>query len=150
MIRLAVTMLLLLAAVGCETSSPEPAETPDWSSLIQSANEALFHQGQVDRVGEFFATSYGGGGGQEVIREFVTDLRTAFPDLRIEVEILVQNGDRIAWIRRARGTHEAAYRGVPATGRELTWRSMIVSRVEGGLIAEEWSVSNLDGALRTP
>lgn len=150
MIRPAFTVLVLIAAVGCEPSSPEPAETPDWSPLIQSANEALLSQGQVSRVGEFFAASYGGEGGQDRIREFVRDLRTSFPDLQVEVEILVQQGDRIAWVRRHRGTHQADYGGVPATGRELTWRSMIVSRIEGGLIAEEWSVSNLDGVLRTP
>ena len=149
MIRSAFTAFLLIAAVGCEAPSPEPTETADWSPLIQSANEALLNQGQVERIDEFFAASYGGGEGREEIRDFITDLRTSFPDLQVEVETLVQEGNRIAWLRRHRGTHEVAFRGVPASGRELTWRSMVVSRIEGGLILEEWSVSNLDGVLRT-
>ena len=148
MFRNASTALLLLVAVGCGGAGSESAEDPDWSSVVQSANDVLFNQGQVDRVSEFFAASYGGGGGSERIREFVSDLRTAFPDLQVEVEILVSKDDRVTWVRRHRGTHQGEYRGVPATGREMTWRSMVVSRFEGGLIAQEWSVSELAGVLQ--
>jgi hypothetical protein len=37
--------------------------------------------------------------------------------------------------------------GTPATGRVLTWQDMVVTRYEDGMIAEEWGVSGLAGAL---
>ena len=150
MLRQASTVILLLAAVGCAEPNAESTEPQDWSALVEEANEVLLNQGQLDRVGEFFTESYGGGQGPDMIREFVSDLRTAFPDLRVEVEVLLSGEDRVAWIRRHRGTHQGDFMGVPATGRELTWQSMTVSRMEDGLIAEEWGASELLGALRTP
>ena len=50
--------------------------------------------------------------------------RRAFRDLRVDVEILVKAGDRIAWQRTLRGTHEGDFKGYPGTGRSIfgaTW-----------------------------
>ena len=69
--------------------------------------------------------------------------RRAFADLEVEVEILVESDDRVAWQRVVRGTHRGAFRGFPATDRRLVWRDMVTSRFENGLIAEEWVLSDL-------
>jgi len=36
--------------------------------------------------------------------------------------------------------------GVPASGRAITWRDMVVSRYEGERIAEEWPVTDFPRA----
>lgn len=66
------------------------------------------------------------------------ELRQGFPDLAIEVEILLKAKDRVAWQRRLQGTQRGSFRGFPATGRRVSWRDMVVSRFEGGRIAEDW------------
>lgn len=146
-----VPFTLLLA--GCA----RPAEQKDWGPQIQAANEQLLNQGNLTRAAEFFAPSYvvhvtsgDVSGGPEVIEGFVTGLRTAFPDLRVEVEILATQGDRVAWVRTHRGTHQADFMGVSATNRVVVWRDMVVTRYEAGKIAEEWGVSDLGEQLRTP
>ena len=48
-----------------------------------------------------------------------------------------------SWQRTHRGTHKGDFRGFPATGRRIVWRDMIVTRFRGGLIAEEWAISDL-------
>jgi steroid delta-isomerase-like uncharacterized protein len=119
------------------------------ASIILAANTALITRGDLAAVAEFFAPGYialataakitGHGG----IRRFLREIRRAFPDLKIEVEILVAGKDRIAWQRTWRATHRTAYKGFPATGRRIVWRDMVVSRVQDGRIAEEWVITDL-------
>ena len=121
----------------------------DWAPQIQRANEELLNKGNLELVEELFAPTYvfhgaegDSEGGPDAIKAFLTSIRTAFPDLRVEVEILTTEGDKVAWQRTHRGTHQGEYLGVPASGRLITWRSMIVTRYEEGKIVEEWGVSD--------
>ena len=64
-------------------------------------------------------------------------------DLQVEVEILLEGDDRVAWQRTQHGTHQGDFMGIPASGHPLVWRDMLVSRFENGLIADEWAISDL-------
>jgi predicted ester cyclase len=150
--------ILMLAAVGAcapasDTPQPEASNQPDWAPRIREANEALLNQGDLERIPEFFSEAYlshGDGAeaqGHDAIRGFLEALAVGFPDLEVQIEILVTEGDRVAWVRSHRGTHEGEFMGTPATGRVLTWQDMVVTRYEDGMIAEEWGVSGLAGAL---
>ncbi len=70
-------------------------------------------------------------------------LRRAFPDLQVEVEILVEGKDRVAWQRTLRGTQQGDFMSFPACGRRIVWRDMFTSRFRDGLIAEGWVVTDL-------
>ena len=126
------------------------------ASRVHEANATLVAGGQLDAVPDFFTEGYVAhlteedmAGGHGAIRGFLEMLRNSFPDLTIEVEIFVENGDRIAWQRTHRGTHAASFMGIPASGNELVWRDMIVSRFEDGRIAEEWAISDLAERMLT-
>lgn len=122
---------------------------PSLASTIEAANLALLANGNLAAVGEFFTPDYLAHGtgkglaGQGAIRRFVSRYRRAFPDLRVQVEILMTARDRVAWQRTLRGTHLGAFAGFPATGRRMVWRDMVISRFQGGLIAEDWVISDL-------
>jgi steroid delta-isomerase-like uncharacterized protein len=119
------------------------------AAKIRSANSVLIGDGNLDAVGEFFTTDYVAHltdqeiRGHGAIRRFLVMLQDSFPDLQVDVEILVEAQDRIAWQRMLRGTHKADFMGFPATGREIMWRDMLTSRFRDGLIAEEWAISEL-------
>jgi predicted ester cyclase len=116
---------------------------------IEAANIALIADGNLDWVREFFAASYVAHGtgrdmrGHGSIRRFAGTLRRAFPDLEIELEILVTARDRVTWQRKLRATHKGDYKGFPATGRPIVWRDMVTSRFRNGLIAEDWVITDL-------
>lgn len=117
---------------------------------IRAANTALFVEGDLDAASQYFTEDYRTHltegeqqGGRRGVRKYVDLVRRAFPSLRVEVEVLVESGDRVAWQRISRGIQEGAFVGFPASGKEIVWRDMVVSRVEGGLIAEEWLVTDL-------
>lgn len=146
---LLTVVLSLLVLSTCAS----PAQAQDWETQIRAANEALLNQGELDRVPEFFLPDYVSHGadrdftGSEIIVGFVRGLREAFPDLHVEIEVLVTEGNMVTWVRTHRGTHQGDYMGVPASGREIVWRSMVVTRYEEGRIAEEWGVSDLGAQL---
>jgi steroid delta-isomerase-like uncharacterized protein len=120
------------------------------ASKIEAANSQLMAQGNLDAIAEFFAPDYVAHltdqnmtGGHAAIRRFLDTTRRAFSDLQVEVEILVQAGDRVAWQRTVRGTHTGDFKGFPATGRPIVWRDMVTSRFRDGLIAEDWVITDL-------
>jgi predicted ester cyclase len=69
--------------------------------------------------------------------------RRAFPDLQVDVAILVEARDRVAWLRTLRGVQQGDFRGFPACGRQVVWREMFTSRFRDGLIAEDWVSTDL-------
>jgi steroid delta-isomerase-like uncharacterized protein len=120
------------------------------ASRIEAANSALMVDGNVDAVGEFFTPDYVAHltdqemtGGQGAVRTVLAMYRSAFSDLQVEVEILVEGSDRVAWQRTLRATHDGDFKGFPATGRPIVWRDMATSRFRDGLIAEDWLISDL-------
>ncbi len=121
---------------------------------VRFANDEIVGKGNLGVVDEVFATDYvvhAGGKdfrGHEFVRRFAGQLRSAIPDIRVvEVEFLIQAGDTIAWQRTLGGTHKADMMGIPPTGQKVEWRDMMVTRFDGGKIAEEWAVSELAGQL---
>ena len=153
------TAMVLLSGVlvACSQSSDvvQDSAVRDWAPQIRAANDVLLNQGDLGSIGEFFAASYvshgraGSASGHEAISGFLTALRTAFPDLVVETEVLNTADNVVTWLRTSRGTHQGDFMGVSATGQELTWQTMIVTRYEGELIAEEWAVSDLGEVIRS-
>lgn len=119
-------------------------------SRIKAANAALITRGEMDAVAEYFTADYvvrltagQDATGHAAIRGALKLLRSAFPEVEVEIEILVEHGDRVAWQRTFRGVQRGAFHGFPASGREVAWRELVTSRFRDGLIAEEWLVSDL-------
>src|SRR5688500_11431749 len=78
--------------------------------------------------------------GLEGVREFITSVSAAFPDARATVEDLVAEGDRVVQRVTFRGTQQGEFLGVPATGKQVAVWVMVISRMAGGKIAEEWQL----------
>ena len=83
------------------------------ASKIQAANSVLLASGNLDAVGEFFTLDYIAhlteedmAGGHDAIRRIVGMYQRSFPDVRVNVEILVEGKDRVAWQRTLRATHQ--------------------------------------------
>ncbi len=80
--------------------------------------------------------------GLEGVKEFYSGLWDAFPDLRITIEDIVGEADRVAWRLTVNGTHESEFNGVPATGTEVAFAAQYIFRFLNGKIVERWT--NLD------
>lgn len=91
----------------------------------------------------------GQGPGPEGYKAMFGELRTAFPDLHVEVEHLVATDDELAFAYTITGTHLGELRGHPATGRTVSYRGMQISRFDNdGKLVERWGSSDELGMLR--
>lgn len=80
------------------------------------------------------------GEGPAEAKRFVTELRTGFPDLEIEIETLIADGDWVAarW-HSTRQTHLGPYRGLPPTGRAVRMQGIDMFRFgPDGRVRETW------------
>ena len=76
------------------------------------------------------------------LKQFYSGLWEAFPDLQITIEDMVGEGDTVSWRLAVNGTHQSEFRGVPATGKSVTFEAQYVFRFRNGKIVERWT--NLD------
>ena len=86
--------------------------------------------------------------GPEGVRIDVAEWRSGFPDLRLEVEDQVAEGDRVASRFRLRGTHDGPFLGVAPTGRPVAVAGVSIDRLAGGRLVESWLSLDALGLLR--
>lgn len=94
--------------------------------------------------------------GPERLKRLLTGFSTTFPDLRVTIEDLIAEGDKVVVRSTRTGTHRGEYRGIAATGKRATWTWVSIHRIVGGKIVEEWdegdhlSVMQQIGAIPAP
>jgi steroid delta-isomerase-like uncharacterized protein len=70
--------------------------------------------------------------------------RAAFPDLHMEPEDVLTDGDRAVARVRATGTHQGEFMGMPASGKSVDVQLIDIIRFDGdGLAREHWGVVDL-------
>jgi len=85
--------------------------------------------------------------GLDGLKETVVIFRTGLPDMRIDVQAVVVEGDLVAVRQVTTGTHRGNFLGVPATGAEVSFAAFDMYRVRDGLLVEGWHVEDLLSAL---
>jgi serine phosphatase RsbU (regulator of sigma subunit)/predicted ester cyclase len=91
--------------------------------------------------------------GQESDREDylrgISAYQAALSERRLIIEDQVAAGDKVVTRFIARATHDRGeLMGVAPTGRELTNRAIVIHRIVGGRIAEEWGMGTMGAKLR--
>jgi steroid delta-isomerase-like uncharacterized protein len=109
----------------------------------------VFNEGKLGVIDEVMAADYiehlttpGFPGGTAGLKQFVTAVRTAFPDFKYTVDDAIAEGDKVVQRVTARGTMKGAFAGMPATGKTATWTEVHIARVAGGKLVEHWA--NID------
>ncbi len=75
--------------------------------------------------------------GRQEIANYMAEVRTGFPDFKIELKQQVGEGDQVAVEWRCTGTHNGVFQGIPATGRRANVAGVSLYRIQGGKIVEE-------------
>lgn len=76
--------------------------------------------------------------GREGVREHITTLRNAFPDVAFHVEDMIAEDDKIVVRWHATLTHTGDYFGIPPTGKSATITGMNTWHLAGGKAVEGW------------
>lgn len=80
-------------------------------------------------------------------KAFFTEMRTAFPDLHVDVETLVADDDQVAFAYTLTGTHHGPFQGHEATGKSIKVRGVQISKFAEGKMTERWGSSDEFGIV---
>jgi predicted ester cyclase len=72
----------------------------------------------------------------------------AFPDLRVEIEAILGEGDQVAVRWAASGTHAGDLPKAKATGERVALRGLTWVHVQVGKMREGWESSNIRDVVR--
>jgi hypothetical protein len=86
--------------------------------------------------------------GAQALKQVWAVLLRAFPDLHVAVEDLIAEGDKVVCRDTVTGTHLGEYRGLPPTGKSVTYNEIFIVRFAGGRIAEIWGVVDVFSQLQ--
>lgn len=75
------------------------------------------------------------------VSTFFRMYRAAFPDLRMDADLVIAEGDKVVALARATGTHEGEFLGMPATGKRFEAKLVDIIRFgDDGRAREHWGV----------
>ncbi|MDE3197086.1 MAG: ester cyclase [Acidobacteriota bacterium] len=105
--------------------------------------EEVINQGRLDRADDIVVEDFveldplpGQAQGREGLKEAIGQMRSAFPDLHWIVDEMVAEDDKVVTRFTWSGTHQGAFVGVPATGRQITVKGVVIDRLVNGRMAE--------------
>ena len=108
----------------------------------------IWSSGKLDTLEEVLAPNFTGHAGASAstvdeYRSTAAGFLNAFPDLKVEVRHLVQEGDLVStWVTYT-GTHQSDFAGVPASGRAIKCAGWDLMRLRDGKIVELTSFCDL-------
>jgi steroid delta-isomerase-like uncharacterized protein len=116
-------------------------------ALVRRFYDEVWNKGNVEVASEVFAEDYvrhdlrptqalpGPEGQMRIAAEF----RTAFPDLRMELDLILGEGDLVAARWTTRGTNTGPWGARPATGMPATFSGVNIFRFRDGKVVELWN-----------
>jgi predicted ester cyclase len=109
--------------------------------------EEIWNQGNFEVVDEIISPDYvghiptppGAPSGREGLRWFIQMYRAAFPDIHVQVEDQIAEGDKVLTRITVRGTHQGQLMHIPPTNKEVTVTALVVTRFKNGQNVEGWA-----------
>jgi steroid delta-isomerase-like uncharacterized protein len=86
--------------------------------------------------------------GPDGYRSLFTEMRRAFPDMKVEVAELVADEEAIAFAYTFTGTQNGPLMGNPPTGKSVKIRGLQISKFRDGKMVERWGSSDQLGMLQ--
>lgn len=76
----------------------------------------------------------------EAVKGIWAMLLRAFPDIHVAVEDTIAEGDKIVFRNNVTGTHRGEFRGLPPTGKSISYGEVFIVRFADGKVAEVWGI----------
>jgi steroid delta-isomerase-like uncharacterized protein len=143
-------LLLIAGLTACATSQPHTKEnTMTHQNREQLTNfmDEVMSKGNIDAADKYMhadAIDHAPWPGQpanlEGFKAGLAQLRTSFPDLKVDIERLVSEGDMIVSHFAISGSHLGEFMGAPATGKTFRVEAIDIIRMDEGKIAEHWGL----------
>ena len=123
-------------------------------TVIRRVFSELVNQGNVAVANELLEAGYinhnfpAPAPGSEGFMQVVAMFRTAFPDIVVNLNDVVAEGDRVATRGVFTGTHRGDFMGIPATGKRVAVKYIDIWRLENGKGRENWVQMDIIGLMQ--
>jgi len=157
----ASTTALLAVAVATSVAAQQRMQTGGTMTERNKAvalrwSEELWSKGDLAVADEIVAPDYVRhdpgdpfpAQGPEDVKRIVRMLRSMLPDLRINVEAMIAEGDFVVSRYTAIGTDTVGFMGMPPTGKTVRTPAIQIFRFSNGKIVESWAARDDLGTLR--
>lgn len=129
--------------------------TEENKALVRHMEEEIFNKRNLAAVDDFISPQYvlhaaseGPSPGRDAIRDSIARYLAGFPDLRISIDQILAEDDKVVGVFTFTGAHDGELFGLPPTGRRISVRQIAVYRIEEGKVVEEWEVSDQLGLMQ--
>src|SRR5262245_21296273 len=141
-------MRFLLAAVPLLLSSivaAEPAAMSKNKAVVKRFEEEFKNKANHAIVDDLMAPTYNAHGlgpipmDREGLKPLGKGVVAAFPDVHVDVQSLVAEGDIVVTRCLVKGTHKGPFNGIPPTAKKIEFTEMHMYQLRDGKIIEQWS-----------
>ena len=107
-------------------------------ALVHREIDEGWHKGNLVVVNEIYAANFidhspfpGTTPDREGIRQFIKIMRDAFPDIKLTIEDLIAESDKVVERVTATGTNKGEFMGITPTDRQITVPVITINRFAG-------------------
>lgn len=123
-------------------------------AILRAHFEQIWNNKDASGIERFIAPTYRGFESEALIsgiegyKQHFETLTTAFPDLRITIEVILEGEDRAAARYFVEATHRGAFGDIPPTGKRVRVTGEAIIRVSNRQIVEEHANADTLGLLK--
>ena len=123
--------------------------------VIQAFLDEVINQGRLERADDLVKEDFveldplpGQEQGREGLKAVIHALRSAFPDMHWVVKEMVAESDKVVTRFVWTGTHHGVFLGIPATGRSVEVKGVVIDRLEDGRMADSRILMDTFGLMQ--
>ena len=121
-----------------------------WDSNFNVDPDSLFASGYINRQEPIAASDGEKGVTLDELKEIVASYHKAFPGTKIELQMQVVEGNRVATHWTFTGTQKGSYEGLAPTDKTVTWAGISIDEYDAdGKIKTTWVVWDKFTLFRT-
>jgi steroid delta-isomerase-like uncharacterized protein len=117
--------------------------TAENKAVIATFLEDVINQGQLERANDLVALDFveldplpGQQQGREGLKNVIGGLRMSFPDMHWVVDEMIAEDDKVVTRFTWTGTQRGAFLGIPATGRGVTVKGVVIDQLASGKMSK--------------
>jgi steroid delta-isomerase-like uncharacterized protein len=125
------------------------------SVVVQRFLEEVINQGRLEQADEIVAEDFveldplpGQRQGREGLKEVIGMLRAAFPDMHWVVDEMIAEGEKVVTRFTWTGTQQGTFMGIPATGRSVVVKGVVIDRIVGGMMTDSRILMDTMGMMQ--
>ena len=123
--------------------------------VIQAFMDDVLNEGRLERADDLVKEDFveldplpGQEQGREGLKAIVHALRVAFPDMHWVQKEMVAEGQKVVTRFVWTGTHRGAFLGIPATGKSVEVKGVVIDLLENGRMSESRILMDTMGLMQ--